>query len=129
MNIGQITRTSTLGNSIYELSKNEDIKNIVEIGTWSGCGSTKCVIDGLLERKNQEYNFTTIELYPEMYKIAQENLKDYINDKIKLLNGKIIEFDDIFWFDHRFLVIDEHAKLYYNTEMKYLKEGVNVAHH
>lgn len=127
MNTGQITRDSIFGNLLYNMAKNDKIINIVEIGTWTGMGSTKCIIDGLMERKTF-YNFITIELYPEMYKVAKQNLSLYLNDNIKILNGTIIKFEDVFWFDHKTINFstDAHARLYYNTDLNYIKNAVNV---
>ena len=131
MNIGQITRNCKLGDMLYNISKDTNIKNIVEIGTWTGMGSTKCIIDGLLERSD-DYKFITVELYPEMYAIASQNLNPYLNQKIVLLNGSIIQYDDVFWFDHKSInfsghdVESQHARLYYEKDLNFLKNSVNV---
>lgn len=127
MTLGQITRASELGKALYSLSKRPDIKNIVEIGTWSGMGSTKCVIDGLLERSD-DYKFITIELYPEMYAMAKTNLAPFLNEKVQLLNGRIVNYEDAFWFDHKAIDFNtnEHAWLYYEKDMNYLKIAANV---
>lgn len=128
MNIGQITRNNAFGDMIYKIAKCSDVKNIVEIGTWSGMGSTKCVLDGLAERPTKDYNFTTIELYPDMYEVAKQNLKPYLNDRVKLLNGTIIKPEDVNWFDHSTINFnnDPHARLYYQTDMNYIKTAKNV---
>ena len=126
METGQITRNSSLGNAIYNLSKQNDIKVIVEFGTWNGMGSTKCVIDGLKER-NDDYFFMTIELYPDMYEKAKRNLCNYLNDKIVLLHGRISNYEDLFWFDHNIIPKnDPHANLYMESDKKYLKIVPNV---
>lgn len=127
MNIGQITKNNIFGQLLYNLSLNKEIKNIVEIGTWTGMGSTKCIIDGLLQR-NDDYNFITIELYPNMYNIALKNLEKVLSDKIKIYNGRIIDINDIYWFDHSTINfnINEHAKLYYYSDIEYLKTMPNI---
>ena len=48
-NTGQINRGSVLGEKICKLSKQEGVDYILEIGTWNGLGSTKCIIDGIKE--------------------------------------------------------------------------------
>jgi hypothetical protein len=49
---GQISRETIIGNYLYNMAKDENIKNIFEIGTWNGYGSTKCIADGIKERKS-----------------------------------------------------------------------------
>ena len=124
--IGQINLGSIEGNFIYDLTKREDVNTIVEIGTWNGLGSTMCVIKSIID-SNQNKNFISVELYPHMYSDAKSNIKDYL-DYVTLLNGKIIEFEEVYWFDHNILDIknDAHANLYYNSDMEFLKNGVNV---
>lgn len=54
MTQGQILNNDLLGQIIYNLTKREDINNIFEIGTWYGLGSTKCVIDGIIDSKTKK---------------------------------------------------------------------------
>jgi len=125
--IGQITRNQMFGDLLYQYAKSPKVETIVEIGTWNGMGSTKCIIDGLLERENNNYTFITIELYPEQYQQAMINLKNVITPNIKLLNGRIIDYDEAFWFDHSVLnMSDPHASLWYKRDMEYLKTEANV---
>ena len=122
--IGQINRDTTLGELIFNLTKRHDVKNIVEVGTWNGMGSTKCILDGLT---NEKY-FWSVELYPEMFKIAQTNLKEIVTSNVTLLNGSIIEYDEVFWFDHSKIDLtgDRHAKLWYKKDLRLLKKSINV---
>jgi hypothetical protein len=57
-----------------------------------------------------------------MYEKAKLFLSPY-KDFITLLNGRIINFEDAFWFDHSILNLnhDEHAILYYKKDLDYLK--------
>jgi len=128
---GQIKRDQPFGELIYEYSRNTNIKNIVEIGTWKGMGSTKCIIDGLVER-NDDYSFISVELFPEMHQKALENLKSLIygNDKINLLNGSIIDYEESFWFNHWFdkevMIMPEPHRTWYMADMHHLKSQKNV---
>lgn len=128
MKIGQINLNTEEGNLIYETILKFDIKSIVEIGTWNGMGSTKCVIQAIKDKK-KEIEFKTIELYPEMYFEAKDNLSQDLN-YVEIINGKIIEFEDLFWFDHSMINFDkdEHARLYFNKDLNYIKESKNVIH-
>ena len=122
--VGQINRHTTLGESIFNLTKRRDIKNIVEVGTWNGMGSTKCILDGMT---NEKYLWS-IELYPEMFEIAQKKLKKFTIPNVTLLNGSIIEYDEVFWFDHSEIDLtgDQHAKLWYEKDLRLLKKSINV---
>lgn len=127
MKIGQVTRQTTFGNLIYQYAKDPNINTIVDVGTWSGLGTTKCIIDGLIDSGKTDYSLVSIELYPNQYNIAKENLKPYLNDKIKLLNGKLIDYEEAFWFDHNTInMADPHAQQWYKSDMEFLKNQPNV---
>jgi hypothetical protein len=122
---GQIVRGSNLGEIIYNFTKREDVKNIVEIGTWFGLGSTKCIIDGIIDSISKK-KFVSVELYSEMYDIAKQNLTEYLQ-YVDLMNGSIIDYEEIFWFDHETLnKNDEHYRLWYNKDLEKLKNSKNV---
>lgn len=122
--VGQITLDQNLGKHIKNLTGRKDVKTIVDVGTFHGLGSTICIIDGMDDTKKM----WSIELYPNMYKYSLMNLSKYLTPNIILLNGKIIEYNDVFWFDHGTIDFstDEHARLWYKKDMKYLKESKNV---
>jgi len=122
--VGQITLEQNLGKHIKNLTERKDVKTIVDVGTFHGLGSTICIIDGMDDTKKM----WSIELYPNMYKYSLINLSKYLTPNIILLNGKIIEYNDVFWFDHNTIDFstDEHARLWYEKDMKYLKKSKNV---
>ena len=124
--IGQINLGTTSGDIIFDITKREDVKSIVEIGTWNGMGSTLCVIKGIKESGISK-SFTSIELYPDMFNIANSNLKEDIS-YVKLLNGRIIEHNDIYWFDHSTIDFntDDHARLWYQKDISLLTDSKNV---
>ena len=123
---GQINLNSKAGDLIYQTVLSNNIENILEIGTWNGMGSTQCVIQALKDR-GKKANFLSIELYPEMYDQALENLKNDL-DYVKLLNGSIISEEELDWFDHSAINFnnDLHAKLYYHKDVQYLKSSKNL---
>jgi hypothetical protein len=90
---GQIQLESEFGKAIKEYILNYTPKNIVEIGTWKGLGSTFTVIKAIQE-VNYKANFISLETNPEFYQIAQSNLKDYLQ-YVALILGRIIEFKEI----------------------------------
>jgi hypothetical protein len=63
-----------------------------------------------------------------MYKSAVKNLNDFLTPNIKLLNGRIIEPEEVYWFDHSTINLksDSHAIKWYNKDMKFLKNSENV---
>jgi hypothetical protein len=125
---GQINLGDDAGNLIHDISKRDDVYNIVELGTWNGMGSTLCIIKALIE-SNKKKNFISIELYKNMYEIAMSNLKNYgFIEYVNLLNGRIIDYEDVFWFDHNQIDFskDDHARLWYAQDMENLKNMENV---
>ena len=54
---GQMLEHSERGKILIEIIKGIKPKNVVEIGTWKGLGSTKCIIDSI----DNESNFISIE--------------------------------------------------------------------
>jgi hypothetical protein len=94
--IGQINLDSEFGKHLYSLAKQPDIKTIVEIGTWNGCGSTKCIASGIID-SNDTKNFISLETNNDMFLQAQQNLTDTEKTAIKLIRGRITEFYDLVW--------------------------------
>ena len=129
MKTGQINLSDEMGKKIYEFSSREDVQNIVEIGTWNGLGSTLCVLQAIIDFDDK--NFISFELMSEMYDEAIRNLKElststginYIS-KVNLLNGTIIDFEDVFWIANP-KVFDVAVNYYYerlkNNEIQAIK--------
>lgn len=87
---GQMLETTERGRILIEVLKETKPKNIVEIGTWKGLGSTKCIIDSI----DKSSNFISIESNYDFYQTAKNNLSDYIN-KVNLLYGTIVTDKEI----------------------------------
>jgi hypothetical protein len=88
---GQINRGSSLGEIIYNICLQEDVKTIVEIGTWNGMGITKCIYDAV-SIKSGDYIVYTLECNEEFYHNCIENYKAL--PKLKNFNfilGTIVE--------------------------------------
>jgi hypothetical protein len=49
---GQINMDSNLGREIFEICKDERYINIFETGTWNGEGSTICVMNAIINKKD-----------------------------------------------------------------------------
>lgn len=107
--VGQINRGSKLGEIIYNLCLQDDVRNIVEIGTWNGMGSTKCIYDALSEKK--EYLVYSLECNKEFYNICIKNYESLPNlNNFNIVLGTIISpdenidpmynFDDVFFKEY-----------------------------
>jgi hypothetical protein len=90
---GQILKNSLFADLINEIIKKYSSKNIVEIGTWKGLGSTKRIIDAVVDN-NLDSNFISLETNKIFYDEAKQNLKEY-TDKVNLIYGRIIDIVDV----------------------------------
>ncbi len=92
--VGQINRGDKLGDLIYNLCNQEDIKVIVDIGTWNGMGSTKCIYDSIIENKKTDYLVYSIESNESFYNQAVNNLNSKI-ENFNLILGRLVEIDEL----------------------------------
>ena len=91
--VGQINRGSRLGEIIYDMCKQDDVKTIVEIGTWNGMGSTKCIYDAIIESGKTDYLVYSLECSEEYYNLAVSSLPPL--DNFNLLLGRVIDADEV----------------------------------
>lgn len=127
---GQINLNTNLGQIIYNLVLYNRFKNIVDIGTWNGLGTTTCILKALETKKQYDTNIYTIELYPDMIQAASVNLNCFL-DKFHLyiLHGRIVDINDVnSWFDHSSIDLknDDHAKLWYHKDMELIQKTPNI---
>jgi hypothetical protein len=90
---GQILEDSLFADFICRIIQEYSPKNIVEIGTWKGLGSTKRIIDAII-KNNLDCNFISLETNKEFYDEAKQNLNEYTN-YVNLVYGRIIEIIDV----------------------------------
>jgi hypothetical protein len=108
---------------ITDIAAMANVINIVEIGTWNGMGSTRCILEGLKNKSN--YIFKSYECSKEMYHEAIDNNCHYICDKFKIINGKIVDERDISdWFDVREL--NSEQKSWMKTDIERMSSVENV---
>lgn len=91
MQLGQINRGSILGEKIFNLAKQSDVNTIVEIGTWNGLGSTKCIYDAVIGTRK---NVWSLECNKIRHEQAKVNL-GFIPPTFKLLNGTVVDAKDL----------------------------------
>lgn len=104
--MGQINMDSNAGKWLHSISSRNDVKTIVEIGTWHGGGSTNCIYQAI---KNTDKKLISLEINTEMY----NNARQLYNDKkeVELIFGKLTDnlvdltkLDQFFFSDYSFHV-------------------------
>lgn len=83
----QVTLNHHLGFQLYSFAKHPTIKSILEIGTFYGRGSTKCIVQGLKDRTNDDCVFYSLEANTERCDKAKELYRDTPN--VHILNEVI----------------------------------------
>jgi hypothetical protein len=109
---GQINLNSQAGQTIYNICCLENVQTIVEIGTWNGHGSTKCIYQAIQNSQKKLYSF---EIDSEKYQEAYNFYKD--KPEINIYNGYISnKFIDLDSLDDKFFSdypIEIKKKWYY----------------
>lgn len=90
---GQITRNTEFGMLLFYLMASENgPTRWLEVGTWNGRGTTKCILEGLLQRENKtNVKFISYEANPMIYEVAKQNLSQYadLSSNFMLVNAKL----------------------------------------
>lgn len=111
---GQINMNSTFGKEIFNICKSDDLRNIFEVGTWNGQGSTCCVMNAIIKKENSI--LYSLEGDNNMYNKAKQYWSNYkTNNKLTLLNGvihkEIVDYqnnNELFvkeWYDGEYNVL------------------------
>lgn len=87
MNIGQVTLNDQLGQLLYSYASRDTIRSILEIGTWNGRGSTRCIVEGL-KRRTTPCVFYSLECNTDKCNDARELYKDMSN--VHILNEVLL---------------------------------------
>ena len=110
---GQVGLESEVGRWIALISSLESVKNIVEIGTWRGNGTTLCIAKGLKMRNQNNARLLGLELVREL---SDEAAKRHANNPhIRILWGRVV---DVSTFDDADLTVEEE---------KWLKSDIEAA--
>jgi hypothetical protein len=126
MKTGQINfEDNELGRYIVDICQYDDVKTIVEVGTWNGLGTTRCVIEGIQQSRKQNYEFISIECNKVMYDEAVSNNQLNISDNIKFLYGKLVDESVIDkWFDLSILTQEQIGWL--AQDIEWMKQVPNI---
>lgn len=96
MILGQIELGTPFGNLLYNICNTKpEVKTVVEIGTWHGMGSTKCLIQGLIDSGKADVSFISLEANPKMYAVAINCWKGILPYWAKLIHGRIVEMNEL----------------------------------
>ena len=117
---GQITLESAFGQKIAELMIMENgPKKWVDVGTWNGHGSIRCILESLRIRKNKEgVEVISYEASPFFHQIAKENIDDEfseLKDQYTLVLGRLpstLPFPVADFIEDK----SQHYYLYYEEE-------------
>jgi len=125
-NTGQITPNNLVGQTLIKYVKEEHLKNIVEIGTWNGLGSTRCFLLGL--ERNNTTNFFTLETNKEKLEIAKKNLLSLTSENCNFLWGSILRISDIQNTEQIFpeLVRNSEFRRWHNLDIQNINLSPNV---
>lgn len=105
---GQINMNSKFGTCIFNICSDNTIRNIIEVGTWNGQGSTTCVMNGILKRSNS--TLYSIEANSNMYNRAINFWKKYdTKKKLVLINGTL----------HNKIADLNELNIFYNNNIPY----------
>lgn len=89
---GQIQLGTPFGDHLYSLcAKNPAVKTVVEIGTWKGLGSTKCIMQGLSDSGKDGVSFFSLEAEKGMHETACRAWQDTLPPWAHLIHGRIVE--------------------------------------
>jgi hypothetical protein len=127
---GQINRQTSFGSFLYNLAKDGPQKWL-EVGTWNGLGSTKCILDGFHHRNDGgEGQLISYELDPVMYNVAKENLAQH--PEIKCVEFVFNKLKSAMFMPEYFPAEDEidikesHFILYYEREKALFNKAEGV---
>lgn len=94
LRLGQIQRNQEIGRWLTLLASLDEVRTIVEIGTWSGRGSSQRLLEGARNRfqSSPPVQIWGFEANSEMYEISRRHLK---NQAFILVWGSIIGLEDL----------------------------------
>lgn len=121
---GQINRGSKLGEYIFEFSKKIDINTIVDIGTWNGMGSTKCILDGVMS-SNPLKQVISIECNKMRFEEAKINL-GFLPPNFKLVHGTIVSAENLYPILEK--LKSETEKTWLKEDIFWIKNTSNILH-
>lgn len=125
-NNGQIRRGSDNAEKLYQLVKQPEVKTIIDIGTWKGMGTTKCVLDGIIDSNKKDYIVYSIECNKVFYEEAKINL-GVLPKNFNLINGTLFDSKELYkWRSDASL--SNTAKSWLEDDIRNMDKCENVFH-
>ena len=91
-----------LKNKLFDLINTNNVKNVVEIGTWNGLGSTTMLLE-VIKNSGKNINFYSIESDLLCFKAAKKNLKNNLDD-VNLILGRVHDIDGLNYVDKNTII-------------------------
>jgi hypothetical protein len=114
---GQVAPGSPLGDFLMNVAKDTQYTKYLEIGTWSGMGSTRCFHLGFLERTTP-FVFKSLECNKEKCEMAAMRYRDH--PSIQILNSTIVPVSAIPSIDELKAMFDDLVEHWHNIDMENL---------
>jgi len=125
---GQITLDTEFGKELRALASNPRYTVFVEVGTWNGEGSTLCLAEGMMDRKDA--NLISLETNYTQWALAKKFWADRQHAfKLHLLHGRLGDriMTDKEVLEHPlFERIKEHYALHYTQDVADFKASRRV---
>ena len=125
---GQITLDTAFGRALKGLASDPKYKIYVEVGTWDGEGSTKCLVEGLESRKPEDASGAGIfsfEANRDLWMVASRYWQDK-NPPLRILWGRLAERmmgEEKVRAHPLFEKVEEHFKLYFKKDVEHFSRA------
>ena len=116
---GQVTASTTFGKALYQLARQDDVRTVLEIGTWYGGGTTQNLARGLQETGSDKVLYT-IEMYEPAWQHARTK---YSNMPIRFILGGTVPPEG-YLRPEEIPDKDEHYRLYYQRDIELAKKTI-----
>ena len=127
--LGQITSETSFGKALSELIKTNNLKLVLEIGTWYGGGSTHVISDAIRNYSDCLFTETqkcchsfvvTFEAFEEAWEYSSRYLQ---NDPVWLVLGTTVGVEDMLVEDE-IPYRDDHFYLYYERDKNIMSRQI-----
>jgi hypothetical protein len=97
---GQIKMDTDFGRALNLIASNDRYKTFLEVGTWCGLGSTKCLLDGIILRDDGA-KLISLESNYKFYDITKKYWKKFFEvhgiekDKFDIQYGSLVSYEEL----------------------------------
>ena len=114
---GQVAPGTSLGDFLMNVAKDTQYAKYLEIGTWSGMGSTRCFHLGFLERADP-FVFKSLECNKEKCEMAAMHYTEY--PYIQILNSTVVPASAIPSTDELKMMFEGLVEHWHDVDMENL---------